>query len=172
MTKFKLRIRIPRTSMAYDGFGQYSDSFNTILRTDSFEAVDLDDVIQAVNDLFGSDLVSCIILGEHGGVKASYREDTKAWKIKEPPVREIRLLAPMDLRKLCIKNNWYTMGDNEQYGNLLINLTHHGSQNMTTADIEAVARDIMEHSDMDDDEDLCSVMYAVNEVCTTIFTRR
>ena len=42
---------------------------------------------------------------------------------------------------------------------------------LTATATPLVARDIMEHSIMDDDQDLCSVMWAVNEVCYTMFYR-
>jgi len=86
-------------------------------------------------------------------------------------IKEVRLLSSYNLRNLCIKNHWYTKGTNSEYSYLLQDLTHFGRENMTTEDIEAVARDIMEHSVMDEEQDVCSVMWSVNEVCNTVFVR-
>ena len=32
--------------------------------------------------------------------------------------REVRTVSASDIRKLCIRNNWYTRGDNDQYEHL------------------------------------------------------
>jgi len=42
---------------------------------------------------------------------------------------------------------------------------------MTTEDIEAVARDIMEHSYIDEEQDVCSIMWLVNEASSTVFMK-
>ena len=86
-------------------------------------------------------------------------------------IKEYRLLTPMNLRLLCARNNWYTRGTNAQYEHLLLDLTHGGIKHMTTEDIEAVALDIMAHSDIDPEQDVCSVMWSVNEACNTVFSR-
>ncbi|MBR3239175.1 MAG: hypothetical protein IKF99_12125 [Oscillospiraceae bacterium] len=84
-------------------------------------------------------------------------------------IKERRTLAPHRLRALCIRCNWYTHGDNAEYDHLLRVLTHDGMEHMTTEDIEAVARDIMEHSNIDEEQDLLSVMWTVNDACDTVF---
>ena len=56
---------------------------------------------------------------------------------------EIRILSSSDLRALCIAENWYTGGTNEEYANLL-NMTK--KNNITTDDIVEMATDIVEHS--------------------------
>jgi len=86
-------------------------------------------------------------------------------------IKEVRLLAPFKLRNLCIKNSWYTKGTNDEYDHLLRELTHGGREHMTTEDIEAVASDIMAHSVIDDEQDILSVMWSVNEVCNTVFIK-
>ena len=84
-------------------------------------------------------------------------------------IKEKRLLSPVNLRTLCIAHGWYTCGDNAEYDHLLHDLTHGGQEHMTLEDLEAVARDIIDHSIMHDEEDLCSVMWAVNHICYTTF---
>jgi len=86
-------------------------------------------------------------------------------------IKEVRLLAPFKLRSLCIKQNWYTKGTNPEYDHLLRDLTHNGKEHMTTEDIEAVARDIMEHSYIDEEQDVCSIMWLVNETSSTVFMK-
>ena len=86
-------------------------------------------------------------------------------------IKEVRLLAPFKLRALCIKQNWYTHGTNAEYDHLLRDLTHNGGQHMSTDDIEAVALDIMEHSDIDDEQDVCSIMWLINEASSTVFMK-
>ena len=86
-------------------------------------------------------------------------------------IKEIRTLTPTRLRSLCIRCNWYTKGDNAEYDHLLLDLTHDGREHMTTEDIEAVARDIMEHSVLDSEQDLLSVMWSVNDACDTVFVK-
>lgn len=85
-------------------------------------------------------------------------------------IKEIRLLSPFALRDLCIKKDWYTMGDVDEYSHLLGELTHHGRENITTDDLRLIAEDIMEHSKMDSDKDLLSVMYDVCDVTITVFS--
>ena len=86
-------------------------------------------------------------------------------------ITEIRLLAPYKLRALCIEQNWYTKGTNAEYDHLLRDLTHDGHEHMTTEDIEAVAMDIMEHSDIDEEQDVCSIMWLINEASSTVFVK-
>ena len=59
--------------------------------------------------------------------------------------KEIRTLSSMDLRALCISEDWYTGGTNEEYYNLM-QMTE--KENITTDDIVEIATDIIEHSDM------------------------
>ena len=86
-------------------------------------------------------------------------------------ITEVRLLTPFKLRHLCIDHNWYIHGTNAEYDHLLRDLTHDGREHMTTEDIEAVATDIMEHSDIDEEQDVCSIMWSINEVCNTVFMK-
>lgn len=58
--------------------------------------------------------------------------------------KEIRTLHSSDLRALCIRENWYTGGTNEEYYNLM-QMTE--KENITTDDIVEIATDIIEHSE-------------------------
>ena len=85
-------------------------------------------------------------------------------------IKEIRLLSPYSLRGLCIRNNWYTAGTNDEYNHLLCDLTRDGKAHMTTDDLRKVAEDIMKHSHLPKDYDLFSVMYDVCDVTITVFS--
>lgn len=85
-------------------------------------------------------------------------------------LKELRLLAPGKLRQLCIAENWYTKGTNQEYEHLLYDLTHRGRENMTTEDIQAVAQDIMDHTDPSaGDYDLCAIAFNVAGICVSMF---
>ena len=60
--------------------------------------------------------------------------------------KEIRRIHASDLRALCVKNDWYTRGDNEEYGHLLFDLAGH-KDNITTDDVCEIVQDIIDHSD-------------------------
>ncbi|GAA0806679.1 hypothetical protein GCM10008910_45390 [Faecalicatena orotica] len=82
--------------------------------------------------------------------------------------REIRKIGAMELRNLCIKRNWYTCGNNEEYSHLLGDLAE-DKENITTDDIIEIAQDIYEHSSKEsmidfEFEDICA------EVALTSFT--
>lgn len=47
------------------------------------------------------------------------------------------------VRQLCIDQNWYTCGDNEEYGHMLSDLC----RGTTLAAVAEVAKDIVAHSD-------------------------
>lgn len=59
--------------------------------------------------------------------------------------KEVRKLCSSDLRSLCIKENWYTGGTNDEYFNLM-QMTE--KDNITTDDIVEIATDIIEHSNV------------------------
>lgn len=87
---------------------------------------------------------------------------------------EIRRISASNLRALCINMNWYTRGDNEEYGHLLIDLAER-KENLTTCDIIEIAEDIAAHSDLDDvcpeDDIIASIAYEVASISTTCFRR-
>ena len=67
--------------------------------------------------------------------------------------KEIRKIHASALRQLCIDHDWYTAGDNEEYGHLLFDL----------------AADIMEHSELDDDCTIESVAFEVARIANVFF---
>lgn len=72
--------------------------------------------------------------------------------MKKYGYHEVRIISAEDLRALCIKEDWYTCGDNEEYDHLLLDLAGR-KHNITTDDIVDIATDIIEHSDLDISED-------------------
>lgn len=59
--------------------------------------------------------------------------------------KEIRTLTAYNLRELCIRQNWYTRGDNAEYEHLLYDLAA-SKPHLTTEDIIEIAEDIVAHS--------------------------
>lgn len=80
--------------------------------------------------------------------------------------REVRKIRKDDLRNLCIANRWYTRGDNAAYNHLLNDLAG-DKENITTDDIVEIARDILEHSDTN--EELTSICFEVARIAVTFF---
>jgi len=80
-------------------------------------------------------------------------------------MKEIRKLAAMDLRVLCIEKNWYTKGNNEEYGYLLFTLTD--KESITTEDIVTIAKDIKEHSETD--YEITDMCFEIATICFTYF---
>lgn len=70
-------------------------------------------------------------------------------------VKENRIISPTSLRSLCIKYNWFTRGNNEEYEKLFQMIDE--KDNLTTNDIEIIADYILQHSDTSDDLlDVCT----------------
>lgn len=92
--------------------------------------------------------------------------------------KEVRRLHSSDLRALCIKEDWYTGGTNEEYANLM-EMTK--KDNITTDDIVEIATDIIEHSSTavkkikecagynDMSEIYTHFMFLISEACITFF---
>ena len=89
--------------------------------------------------------------------------------------KEVRRLHSTDLRALCIRENWYTGGTNEEYANLM-DMTK--TENITTDDIVEIATDIIEHSETakanfekstGGENFYLHVMFLVAESCNTFF---
>lgn len=84
---------------------------------------------------------------------------------------ERRYISPEDLRHLCIEENWYTKGDNDEYTHLL-GLCRDGFEyaELTTGRIALIADDIQRHSDVDQDtEYLTNIMFCIARASTTYF---
>ncbi len=82
--------------------------------------------------------------------------------------KETRRIFACDLRQLCIEKDWYTAGDNDDYGHLLLDLAEHKG-NLTTADIIEIAEDIIEHSEMDSDCTIEDVAFEVARIANVSF---
>lgn len=81
--------------------------------------------------------------------------------------REVRTVSASDISKLCIRNNWYTRGDNDQYEHLQHDLCEQ-KDNLTTEDIVEIAEDIIAHSEI---EHCCSNDELIASVAFEIITR-
>lgn len=88
--------------------------------------------------------------------------------------KEIRRISADNLRRLCIAQEWYTRGTNQDYDHLLIDLAEN-KENLTTADIIEIAEDIAAHSDLSEvcpEEDIiASIAYEVASIATTAFRK-
>lgn len=77
---------------------------------------------------------------------------------------ETRILHASDLRTLCIRENWYTLGDNDEYDALMCKTF---CPNLTTEVIADIAQDIKDHSETD--MEIPEIMYAVAAISHTTF---
>ena len=82
--------------------------------------------------------------------------------------KEIRKIHASTLRQLCINQNWYTAGDNDEYGHLLFDLAQN-KENLSTADIIEIAADIMAHSELDEDCRIESIAFEVARIADVFF---
>ncbi len=82
--------------------------------------------------------------------------------------KEIRKISARTLRQLCVDNDWYIMGDNDEYEHLLFDLAEH-KENLSTADIIEIAADIMEHSELSSDCTIENIAFEVARIATTHF---
>lgn len=64
---------------------------------------------------------------------------------------ETRILDASKLRSICIKNDWYTCGNNGQYAAMFAKLRNENGNlvHMTTDKLYDIANDIYYHSDTD-----------------------
>lgn len=88
---------------------------------------------------------------------------------------EIRTIGASDIRKLCIKNDWYTRGTNDQYRHLQLDLCE-WKDSLATEDIVEIAEDIIAHSEIEADgrteaEVIESVAFEVMRVCNNFIIR-
>lgn len=88
---------------------------------------------------------------------------------------ETRTMSAYELRRLCIKNNWYTHGTNEEYMQLFAKLRdeNHMAVEMTTEKLVELAEDIYRHSDANDCIDgfleIPFILYDLVKICDTTF---
>ena len=62
-------------------------------------------------------------------------------------LKEVKKITWQELRTLCIKNEWYTLGTNEEYEKLLKMC----DKKPTTKTIQLMAEDIYKHSELSND---------------------
>ena len=84
---------------------------------------------------------------------------------------EIRHLTAYDLRGLCIRQNWYTGGDNAEYEHLLYDLAD-SKPHLTTEDIIEIAEDIAAHSTLRDGYNTERIAWEVNRICNVSFEKQ
>lgn len=73
-----------------------------------------------------------------------------------PRITERRILDMVSVRGVCIKYSWYTRGTNEEYAALLRKVED--NQEADVYFLYDIAKDIMEHSCMENDETIESIM--------------
>lgn len=85
---------------------------------------------------------------------------------------ESRLLGTSTVRSLCIKNNWYTCGSNEQYDAMFAKLYNEDGTyaHITTEKLAEIATDIYYHSEIDD-YTVDAIMDELARNCTYIFEK-
>lgn len=84
--------------------------------------------------------------------------------------KETRSIDMSELRNLCIKQNWFTCGDNDEYSELL-NMVN--NTELTTDLIVELASIIYSHSENDNDhtmsEHMENIMYLIAKASCTLF---
>lgn len=87
-----------------------------------------------------------------------------------------KCISPMEVRMLCMKQNWYTRGtgiDYEQMLDSLLDKDHMSRDNITDQDILDLSENIVQHSDLGDLEEgtdpVAHVAFEVAQLVRTIF---
>lgn len=78
---------------------------------------------------------------------------------------ERRLIFVDDLKNLCADSKWYTMGDHNDFTEMLAKCK---KCNITTDDIIEIAKDIHLHSDLPD-MDFTELCFEISEITHTFF---
>lgn len=90
--------------------------------------------------------------------------------------KEVRRLTSTDLRALCIREDWYTGGNNAEYYNLMCKVDN--MYQISTDNIVELATDIIEHSETakanfekatGGENFYLHVMFLIAEACNTFF---
>ena len=58
MKRFRVRMKIKRTSISYEGFGQLTDCEHTNIMSEDYRAADVDECINSLKQIFGDEIVS------------------------------------------------------------------------------------------------------------------
>lgn len=81
-------------------------------------------------------------------------------------MKETRKIDGIKVRSACIRYEWYTAGDCEEYDHMFDFIRNLNT--VTTDDLEMVAKDIKEHSDTE--YEISDIMFVLaNDCCTTFF---
>ena len=86
-------------------------------------------------------------------------------------ITERRVISPEGVRRMCIGHEFYTRGDNAEYGAMLDKVGRN-SDDMSNEVLCEIAEDIMSHTDPAriDGMDVASMMFLIdNEVCHHCF---
>lgn len=75
-------------------------------------------------------------------------------------VKEIKKIDCGKLRGMCIRCNWYTHGSIESYDNMFKMCR---KNNITTSQLFEIAKDIYEHTNLDNVREGCSKDYSDSE---------
>lgn len=84
--------------------------------------------------------------------------------------KEIRRCNAEKLIRLCVRENWYTCGSNEEYNAMLDKVRN--TENFTADDVVEIASDIVEHSEGIYAGDIENVMFKISNVACDIFYER
>lgn len=84
-------------------------------------------------------------------------------------IEAIQVWSAYEIRSMCVKNDYYTRGDNEAYRKMLNFVSEHKP---TTENIYKVAVDIVAHSDLseegvDDIEMIEGMMFDISKDCVS-----
>lgn len=82
-----------------------------------------------------------------------------------------RVWNAIAIQKMCIENDFYTLGDNEEYNNLFDHIAHNEP---TPENIRIAAEDIVKHSDLDSYEqsrieNVETVMFLIEKTVNTFY---
>lgn len=83
-------------------------------------------------------------------------------------ITETQRLSMNAVRRMCIENNWYTCGTNEQYDRMLRKVNALSDiQIITVNELYPIADDILAHSDTD--LDVACIMCALGKKIVRIY---
>jgi len=79
-------------------------------------------------------------------------------------MKEFRKLSMNDLLNLCVEKKWYTLGDNDEYQEML-EMSY--KPNLTTNDIAEIANNIKDHSNTE--QDITGICFEIAKKCYSLF---
>ena len=107
------------------------------------------------------------LLSEGGQAMKAYIYE----RLRTPKIKTSRAWDSDDVRRMCIKHDFYTCGDNEEYSAMLRYVDEHEP---TTENLYIIAVDIYEHSALDDfgqygDSVISSIMFDLEREAVRTF---